>query len=469
MLPGLTMSLIAPFDALGKLALGKSPGRRTKIVATLGPATDKEGALERLLEAGVDVVRLNLSHASPREHVPRVTRLRALRPDVAVMVDLGGPKLRLGELPGEVLVEAGQVVLLGGPDLPVAEPTFRDRVKPGDPIYLADGTVFLEAEALTPEGVRARVRVGGSLRSRKGVNLPNDASELPCLTEKDRRDLEEVELLTPDYVALSYVRHERDLEEARTFTRLPLVAKIEKQQALDRLDAIVAASDALMVARGDLGVEIPIERVPASQKRLIRAANKAGRPIITATQMLMSMCTSPIPTRAEVTDVANAVLDGTDAVMLSEETAVGRDPAGVVNMMARVLAETEPLLETHAAPTRAIPDNALACAAAQLAEDLDAAALVVPTRTGVSAQRLAAFRPRRPILAYSRVHETTRRLRLVWGVTAIDLQLAPGSDPMAATLAAARRDLPAGSRIVLLDIAPAGARGVPSLVNAIIL
>jgi pyruvate kinase len=224
-----------------------------------------------------------------------------------------------------------------------------------------------------------------------------------------------------------------------------------------------------MVARGDLGVEIPIERVPASQKRLIRAANLAGRPIITATQMLVSMCTSPLPTRAEVTDVANAVLDGTDAVMLSEETAVGRDPAGVVKMMARLLAETEPLLAANPGPSRSVAENALAHAAAQLADDLDAAAIVAPTRTGVSAQRLAAFRPRRPILAYSRVHETTRRLRLVWGVTPIDLEVPAGADPMAATLAAARRYLPAGARIVLLDIAPAGVRGVPSLVNALTL
>jgi pyruvate kinase len=214
-------------------------------------------------------------------------------------------------------------------------------------------------------------------------------------------------------------------------------------------------------------VEIPIERVPATQKRLIRAANHAGRPVITATQMLVSMVSSPLPTRAEVTDVANAVLDGTDAVMLSEETAVGRDPAAAVAMMARLLAETEPLLPPHQGPNR-VADNALACAAAHLADDLDATAIVVPTRTGISAQRLAAFRPRRPILAYSRVPETTRRLNLVWGVTPIDLEVPAGQDPMAATLAAARRDLPTGARVVLLDIAPADARGVPSLINSLI-
>ena len=238
-------------------------------------------------------------------------------------------------------------------------------------------------------------------------------------------------MLAPDFIALSYVRHERDIADARALTDLPLIAKIEKQQALERLDAIVHAADAIMVARGDLGVEIPIERVPAMQKRIIRAANRAGRPVITATQMLMSMVTNPLPTRAEVTDVANAVLDGTDAVMLSEETAVGHDPPGAVNMMIRLLVETEPLLPAHEGPSRAEPSNALAHAAAELADDLDAAAIVVPTRTGESALRLAAFRPRRPILAYSRVPATTRRLHLTWGVRAIDLTVAAGSDPLA--------------------------------------
>jgi len=221
------------------------------------------------------------------------------------------------------------------------------------------------------------------------------------------------------------------------------------------------------VARGDLGVEIPIERVPAAQKRLIRTANRLGRPVITATQMLMSMVTNPLPTRAEVTDVANAVLDGTDCVMLSEETAVGHDPPAAVRMMSRLLVETEPLLSGHEGPHRSVEANALACAAAQLADDLDAAAIIVPTRTGVSARLLSAFRPRRPILAYSRAPETTRQLHLVWGVRAIDLQVPPGSDTLRATLDAAQRELGAGARVVLLDVAPPDARGVPSLINAI--
>jgi pyruvate kinase len=441
--------------------------RRTKIIATVGPAQDPPGALERLLDTGVDLLRVNLSHAPPRAQAERVRRARAHRPDIAVLVDLAGPKLRLGELPAEQVVSAGDALTLGAGGVAVGDPSLYDRVNVGDPIFIADGTIDLVATQVARDRVVCSVRVGGTLRSRKGINLPRDTSSLPALTDKDREDLADVGVLAPDFVAISYVRHERDLAEARQLTKLPLVAKIEKQQALERLEAIVEAADAVMVARGDLGVEIPIERVPAMQKRIIRACNRAGRSVITATQMLMSMVSSPLPTRAEVTDVANAVLDGTDAVMLSEETAVGHDPAGAVQMMIRLLCETEPLLPAHEGPVRSNMTNALAHAAADLADDLGAAAIVVPTRTGLSAERLAAFRPRRPILAYSRVPETTRRLHLAWGVRAIDLAVPAGADTQQATLAAARRDLPPGARAVLLDIAPADAVGVPSLVNAI--
>ena len=443
--------------------------RRTKIIATVGPAQDAPGALERLLDAGVDVLRINLSHASPRQQAARVQRARAHRPDIAVLADLGGPKLRLGDLPADVVVADGDTVILGAGGVPVGDPTLFERVRPGDPVFIADGTIALEATALARDHLTCRVRVGGTLRSRKGINLPRDGSSLPVVTDKDRADLAEVGLLDPDYIAVSYVRHENDLADVRRLTDLPLIAKIEKQQAIERLDAILLASDAIMVARGDLGVEIPIERVPAAQKRLIHAANRMGKPIITATQMLMSMVSSPLPTRAEVTDVANAILDGTDCVMLSEETAVGHDPAGAVNMMIRVLTETEPLLPFHEGPSHYEEGNALAAAAARLAEDLDADAIIAPTRTGLSALRLAAFRPRRPILAYSRVPATTRRLRLAWGVTPVDLVVPAGEDPLAATLEAARRDLRPGARVVVLDIAPAGARGVASIVNAITL
>jgi pyruvate kinase len=444
-------------------------GRRTKIIATVGPAQDPPGALEKLLDAGVDVLRINLSHASPRDQAARVRRARAHRPDIAVLADLGGPKLRLGDLPNEIAIESGGEVTLGAGGVPVGDPTLYERVRTGDPVFIADGTIALEAIDVSADHVRCRVRVGGTLRSRKGINLPLDSSSLPSVTDKDRRDLAELDVLTADFVAVSYVRHEQDLADVRKLTKLPLVAKIEKQQALDRIDQILAVADAIMVARGDLGVEIPIERVPAAQKRLIAAANRAGRPVITATQMLVSMVSSPLPTRAEVTDVANAVLDGTDAVMLSEETAVGRDPLAAVSMMTRLLLETEPLLPMREGPSHGDEGNALAAAAARLAEDLDADAIVAPTRTGISAQRLSAFRPRRPIIAYCRVPETTRRLHLAWGVRALDLVVPKGADTLAATLEAARRHLGVGARVVVLDIAPADAPTVPSIVNTLTL
>jgi pyruvate kinase len=443
--------------------------RRTKIIATIGPAQDPPGALERLLEAGVDVLRVNLSHASPREQAARVLRARAHRPDLAVLADLAGPKLRLGVLPEPVRVATGETVVIGAGGLPVGDPSLFHRVEVGDPVFIADGTLDLVVEERAADRLICRVRVGGVITSRKGINLPRDGSSLPALTDKDRADLREIDVLAPDFVAISYVRHERDIADARLLTKLPICAKIEKQQALERLDAIAEAADAIMVARGDLGVEIPIERVPSTQKRIIRTANRLGRPVITATQMLVSMVTNPLPTRAEVTDVANAVLDGTDAVMLSEETAIGHDPPAAVQMMARLLIETEPLLEPHQCPDRSSEANALAHAAAELADDLRAAAIVVPTRTGYSAACLAAFRPRMPIIAYSRVPETTRRLRLFWGVRALDRAVSAGADPLASAVEVARRELPPGARIVVLDLAAPEDRQTPSTIKVVTL
>jgi len=441
--------------------------RRTKIIATLGPAADRPEGLEKILAAGPDVVRINLSHGSPDKQQARAERVRALAPHVAVLADLCGPKLRLGDLEEPVKAEDGSKVRFGVGGIPVGDPAMFARVSAGDPVYVADGTISLEAVEVGGDYMVCHVISGGTLHPRKGINLPRDQSGGSCLTEKDRSDVSALGLIDPDYVALSYVRHEKDIEELRTLTKVPIIAKIEKQQALDRIDAIVEASDAIMVARGDLGVEVPVERVPANQKRLIKTANLAGKPVITATQMLVSMVQNPLPTRAEVTDVANAVLDGTDCVMLSEETAVGQHPARTVEMMTRVLKETEPLLAFREGPSREDPENALAYAAAKLAEELDATAIVAPTRTGRSVRRLAAFRPRRPVLAYSRVESTTRQLQMVWGVQPKPIQVLEGEHPVAATVAAARRDLPSGSRFVLLDIAAPGARGVPSLVNAI--
>ena len=310
--------------------------------------------------------------------------------------------------------------------------------------------------------------IGGTLRSRKGINLPHDTSSLPALTDKDRADLADIGVLSPDFVALSYVRHERDIADARALTDLPLVAKIEKQQALE-----ATRRDHRRLRRDHGGARRSGRRARRSsgsrppRSGVIRAANQAGRPVITATQMLVSMVTNPLPTRAEVTDVANAVLDGTDAVMLSEETAIGHDPPGVVQMMTRLLAETEPMLAAQG-PERASAANALAHAVAELADDLGATAVVVPTRTGVSAQCLAAFRPHRPILAYSRVPATTRRLQLAWGVRA-DRR----SGARRRWIRCARRSRPRASRcppdarVVFFDIGAPGSRDVPSVINTI--
>lgn len=433
----------------------------------MGPALDPPGVLERMLAEGVDVLRVNLSHGTPGDQAHRVARARAIRPDIAILADLGGPKLRLGDLAAAVTVRPDEKVIFGPRYLPVADPNFPHRVVTGDPVYLIDGAVRMEVLSTDGVNVECRVIVGGTLLSRKGINLPNDHSDLPCLTDKDRRDISELDAIHPDFVALSYVRHEDDIEELRRVCPLPVVAKIEKQQAIERMDAIVAAADIIMVARGDLGVEIPIEKVPAAQKLLIRAANAAGRPVITATQMLVSMVTNSLPTRAEVTDVANAVLDGTDAVMLSEETAMGRDPAGVVSMMGRILRETEPLLPAQRGPTTSVKANALAEAAAHLAENVGAAALLAPTKTGITPQRLAAFRPHLPILAFSKRAETIRRLALVWGVRTVALPDDTDEDDLAtAAMASARAFLPAGATVVLLSLGPPGAPQSASFIRA---
>ena len=297
---------------------------RTRIVATLGPATDSEERIRALIDAGVDVVRLNFSHGTHEEHGRRIAIVRKVaagRP-VAILQDLGGPKLRLDR---HIAGKPGDVVELALP------PT----VRPGDPVLLADGIMQLEVI----EGGRCRVVTGGDIPPGKGINLPSSRLDIGPLTDKDRRDLAFGVANGVDMVALSFVERADDLKEAKA-SGLPIIAKIERAGAVERMEEIVRAADGVLVARGDLGVEIPIERVPLTQKRLIALANREAKPVITATQMLRSMVDSRLPTRAEATDVANAVLDGTDAVMLSEETAIGHHPVEAVQMMRRILEHT---------------------------------------------------------------------------------------------------------------------------------
>lgn len=332
--------------------------RRTKIVCTIGPATSSRPRLRALLEAGMNVARLNFSHGEPAEHVAVIADVRALGREldvpVAVLQDLAGPKVRVGALPGGGvdLEPGGRFTLTTRPDegsrerASVSYAGLPGAVRTGDTLLLADGAVALRVDRVTGEDVECEVVVGGRLGSRKGVNVPSGLPGLPILGDKDLRDLRVGLEQGVDYVGLSFVRSANDVQAARDHMerlggRAPVIAKIETRAALDRFDEILAAADGIMIARGDLGIETPYARVPIVQKRLIAEANRRAKPVITATQMLFSMVSSPQPTRAEVADVANAVLDGSDAVMLSEETAIGNHPVRAVEVMAEIVRETE--------------------------------------------------------------------------------------------------------------------------------
>jgi len=423
---------------------------RTRIVATLGPATSSPDRIRELIEAGVDVFRLNFSHGTHEEHGARVQAIRRQSGDrpVAILQDLCGPKLRLKK---PVRGKPGDVVEI---ELPAS-------VRAGDPVLLADGIMQLEVV----DARRSRVIVGGDIPVGKGINLPSSELDIPSLTEKDRADLEFGVKQGVDFVALSFVRRASDLDEVKKSGR-PVVAKIEKPEAVRRIEEIVRAADGVMVARGDLGVEIPIERVPVVQKRVIALANREGKFVITATQMLRSMVDSRMPTRAEATDVANAVLDGTDAVMLSEETAVGQYPVEAVRVMDRILAEAEPLL----APRREVmgPDasDALAQAACALSERVGASAIVVLTGTGFTARKIACYRPRIPMLVLTHDETVRRRLALVWGVTTI---LSPWFTETAPVLdrfrESVRGRVPAGSTVVVTAGWPFARPGTTNLIH----
>jgi pyruvate kinase len=425
---------------------------RTRIVATLGPATDSEERIGQILDAGVDVVRLNLSHGTHAEHARRIAIVRRLageRP-VATLVDLGGPKLRA---PHPVAGKPGDVVELALPST----------VRPGDPVLLADGMMQLEVVSAS----RSRILVGGSVPAGKGINLPSSRLDMPALTDKDRRDLRFAVEQGVDVVALSFVRRASDLDEARA-SGLPVIAKIERAEAVEHLDEIVHAADGVLVARGDLGVEIPIERVPLTQKRLIGLANREARPVITATQMLRSMVDSPLPTRAEATDVANAVLDGTDAVMLSEETAVGRYPVEAVSMMRRIVAEVDTALGDRQLDPSPVSEELIAHAAVDIARRLGAKAIVVATRSGFTARQVARHRPRVPVIAVTATETVRRRLSLVWGVTAVTSAWLHDTDSMLErfrepVLSTGLVEL--GALVVVTAGWPFGAPGITNLVH----
>ena len=417
--------------------------RRTKIVATIGPASRDPEVLVRMVEAGMDVARLNFSHGSAEEHAETARRVRdaANRAgrQVAILQDLPGPKLRIGKLVDDIaeLKPGDEVTFVCGDHdeegdarrMYITWAGLADTVHAEEIIYLADGAVRLRVHATRPgDGeIDATVEVGGSVASRQGLNIPGETAALPSVPEEDLVHLANGEKIGVDLVALSFVRRAEDVEFVRKHTRLPLIAKIEKPQAVQRAEEIVRAADCVMVARGDLGIEMRIEEVPIVQKQMIALAGALARPVITATQMLDSMVASSRPTRAEVADVANAILDGTDAVMLSQESAVGHYPVGAVQMMAAIAERTELTApyrewnEHRVRRDRRDPAYTLAYTACRAAHELGLAALVCPTLSGRSARLISAHRPTVPIYALSPGRETVRRCGLMWGVRAASL------------------------------------------------
>jgi pyruvate kinase len=423
--------------------------RQTKIVCTIGPATSSDGALRALIEAGMNVARLNFAHGDHVHHGEVIARIRALAErldaSVAVLQDLAGPKVRIGTVAdGSIMLQAGHSLVLTTD--PVEGSTTRvsvsyadlpREVEPGDGLLLADGSIQLRVERVTETEVHCRVVVGGRLSSRKGLNVPSGLSGLPVLSERDLHDLRFGLEQGVDYVGLSFVRSAADIHTARAHIdaldgQARVIAKIETQAALDHFDAIVDAADGIMIARGDLSIETPFTRVPIVQKRLIAKANQRAKPVITATQMLYSMVSAPQPTRAEVADVANAILDGSDAVMLSEETAVGEHPVRAVDIMAAIASETEGAILPDASLPRAMDtplteEEAVAQAACELATRLHSDVVVAISESGQTARFAAKCRGPHPILALTSDRGTYRRLALVRGVEPVLLS-APARD-----------------------------------------
>ncbi len=414
----------------------RSPFARTKVVCTLGPASCSPEVLHSLMDAGLNVARINFSHGTHDEHAETIATVRRLareldRP-VAILGDLQGPRIRVGDLATPVdLVPGADVVLVPEDqvrtgEIPITYHALSDDVNVGDRVLMDDGLIDLVVLDVSKPRVRVRVVHGGLLRSHKGINLPGVEVSAPSITDKDRADIAFAIEQGLDYLALSFVRRADDIASLRTLVPkgLLIVAKIEKDTALANIRDIIEASDAVMVARGDLGVELPFEEVPFAQKRIIALANALGRPVITATQMLESMCSNPRPTRAEASDVANAILDGTDAVMLSAETAMGEYPQLAVRAMTRIILEIErspipepsKVLARREADAAVSTEDAIAAATTAAANSLDAPVVMVFTKSGFSARIVSAHRPSVPIFAITDVERTYRQLALVWGV-----------------------------------------------------
>jgi len=461
--------------------------RRTKIVATIGPASREPETLVRMVEAGMDVARLNYAHGTLDEHAETIRRVRdaagrAGRP-VAVLQDLPGPKLRIGPLrdgiaelkPGERLTfTCGEEVEGDAQRMSVSWAGLADAIEPSAVLYLADGSVRLRVVDVRPDSreVEAEIEAGGAVASRQGLNIPGPIEGLPAVQEEDLELLRHGESIGVDMVALSFVQRPDDVESVRGHTRLPLIAKMEKPMAVQRAAEILKVADCVMIARGDLGIELPIERVPIVQKQLLELAGWMARPSITATQMLDSMVVSSRPTRAEVADVANAILDGSDAVMLSQETAIGAYPVEAVQMMAAIAIQAESIgpyerwNSSRVRRTGSDPAYTVAHNLCLAARELRLSALIVPTLSGRSARLVSAHRPVVPIYALSPGKETVRRCGLMWGVRAASMRRHETTETLIAD--AARRVIELGwcdpgQRVGITAGLPSGKPGTTSL------
>jgi len=419
--------------------------RKTKIVCTIGPASESPQVLEALIQGGMNVARLNFSHGTHEEHLKKIKTIRQiadrLSQPVAILQDLGGSKIRIGMMKegggelkrGKPFCLTNQLLIGDETKATVTYPALPSEVRPGDRILLADGTIELQVLESDGKNIRCQVISGGILTSHKGMNFPTRTPLASAFTEKDQRDLLFGIQQGVDLVSLSYIQKATDIEGVKKILKkesadIPVIAKIERKEALENIDEIVLASDGIMVARGDLGLETPIEKIPNVQKKLIRKANDSGKPVITATQMLRSMVDHTQPTRAEVTDVVNAIYDGTDAVMLSEETASGQFPVEAIQMMAKIAQSAEeefpyPLFLRRETQDGMNLQQAITYTASLLAEEVGAKVIVTPTESGSTARWVSKLRPRQPILALSPHLSTVRTLNLSWGV---DPVLGPG-------------------------------------------
>ena len=466
---------------------------KTKIVCTIGPASSDRATLRALIRAGMDVARINFSHGTQEAHEESIRLVREVAEEegavVAVMPDLQGPKLRIGRLAAPIGLVLGDWVsfttlVCDGTDhvVPLPHPELIGGSRVGDRLLLDDGSIEVEIDEVRPEVLIGRVVVGGELSSYKGIAAPSGASNIPAMTDKDREDARFAVQSGADFVALSFVRTAEDLVRLRELLAacpggddVGIVAKIERREALDNLREILRFSDAVMVARGDLGVETSPQRVPVLQKEIVRRCNRLGIPVITATQMLQSMVGNPRPTRAEASDVANAILDGSDAVMLSAETAVGRYPVEAVAMIREIsaIAEQELACRVDDAPSDAVErahpvTDAIGKATVRVAREIGAALIVTSTWSGYTARQIARERPRRPIVAFTPQESTLRRLALVWGVTPVLVPPHGSTDEMLETverLLRERDEVKPGDTVVVTGGIPTWSEGKTNFIK----